>query len=105
MIYVILLYRKIIEMYIHKQPEIMEKDTKSQLLPDLTLSLAYLCSWEEKGIEGETIHRAWKGYDFGVLDELMEAGLIDFSYKAKSLYITEEGQAKAKELLSRFEKA
>jgi hypothetical protein len=82
----------------------MEKDSKNQLLLDLTLSLAYLSSWEEKGIEGETIHQAWKGYDFGVLDKLMEAGLIDFSYKAKSLFITKEGEAKAKELMSRFEK-
>lgn len=83
----------------------MEKDSKNQLILDLTLSLAYLCSWEEKGIEGETIHRAWKGFDFGVLDKLMEEGLIDFSYKAKSLFITKEGEAKAKELLSRFETA
>ncbi|MFO7371248.1 MAG: DUF6429 family protein [Bacteroidales bacterium] len=83
----------------------MEKDSKNQLLLDLTLSLAFLCSWEEKGIEGEMIHRAWKGYDFGVLDKLMEAGLIDFSYKAKSLCFTEEGLKKAQEIIARFDEA
>jgi|WetSurMetagenome_2_1015567.scaffolds.fasta_scaffold497772_2 hypothetical protein len=83
----------------------MKKDSKNQLLLDLTLSLAYLCCWEERGVQGEKIRRAWKGYDFGVLDKLMEEGLIDFSYKNKSLYITEGGEERAKKLLSRFEKA
>ncbi|MFO7371250.1 MAG: DUF6429 family protein [Bacteroidales bacterium] len=83
----------------------MEKDKKSQLVMDLTLSLAYLCSWQEEGLEGEAIHRAWKGYDFGVLDKLMEEGMIDFSYKAKSLYFTDEGLKKAQEIIARFDEA
>lgn len=83
----------------------MEKDNTKQLILDLTLSLTYLCSWEEKTITGESMCRAWKGYDFDILDKLMDEGLIDFSYKAKSLYITDEGVQMAKELVARFGKA
>ena len=46
--------------------------------------------------------RAWKGYDFGILDSLKEDGFVDFSYTAKSLYLSEEGIAKAKELVKKF---
>jgi hypothetical protein len=80
----------------------MEKDISGQLILDMTLSLAYLCSWDEKAIAGESTYRAWKGYDFDILDKLKEEGLIDFSYKAKSLYITDEGIKKAKEIVARF---
>jgi hypothetical protein len=83
----------------------MEKDNAKQLISDLTISLAYLCSWEEKTITGESMCRAWKGFDFDIMDKLKEEGLIDFSYKAKSLYITDEGVQKAKELVAGFEKA
>ncbi len=81
----------------------MEKENTEQFMQDLTLLLAYLCSWKEKTVLGETMHRAWKGYDFNILDKLMEEGLIDFSYKAKSLYLTDEGVQRSKELLIRFQ--
>ncbi|MBN1414326.1 MAG: hypothetical protein JW973_04440 [Bacteroidales bacterium] len=83
----------------------MENENAKQLMLDLTLSLAYLCSWEEKTITSEPIHRAWKGYDFDIMDKLKEEGLLDFSYKAKSLCITDEGVQRARELVSRFQKA
>jgi hypothetical protein len=82
----------------------MEKDSTEQLILDLTLALTYLSCWEEKGITGESMHRAWKGYDFDILDKLKGEGLVDFSYKAKSLYITEEGIEKAKKLTESFGK-
>jgi len=82
----------------------MEKDDTEQLMLDLTLALAYLSCWEEKAITGEAIHRAWKGYDFGILDKLKGECLVDFSYKAKSLYLTEEGIEKARKLTERFGK-
>jgi hypothetical protein len=78
----------------------MEQSQKNKFMKELVLTLIYLCSWEEK----DTItRRAWKGYNFDLLDELKEEDLIDFSYKAKSLYLTPEGIEKAKELLQRFE--
>jgi hypothetical protein len=59
----------------------------------LTLLLLYLTSWKE----GEA-QRAWKGYDFDVLNKLEEDGFIAQSKTAKSVYLTEEGIKAAKKL-------
>ena len=52
-----------------------------------------------------TLHdevRAWKGFDFKVLDRLYEKGFIhDPKSKARSVALTEEGLARSEEL---FEK-
>lgn len=59
----------------------------------LTLLLLYLTSWPEKEVQ-----RSWKGYDFDVLNQLEEDGLIAQSKTAKSVYLTEEGIEAAKKL-------
>ena len=54
----------------------------------LTLLLLWLNRFrEEKG----GCWRSWKGYAFGDLDALSEAGLIAGSSKAKSVMLTEAG--------------
>ena len=68
----------------------MELTNKNKLMQELALLLIYLSSWEEKAITGEPVNRAWKGYDFDILDSLMEKKLIDFSCRARSLTISEE---------------
>lgn len=80
----------------------MELANKNNLMQELALLLIYFSSWEEKTITGEPIHRAWKGYDFDILDSLMENDLIDFSFNAKSLTISEKGMQKARLLLEKF---
>lgn len=46
---------------------------------------------------------AWKGYDFNVLDELDGKDYIrQGSHRSKSMYITKEGEEKAKELLEKY---
>ncbi len=65
----------------------MSQEQTAKLASALALALIYLSAWQEKE-PFSTVHHAWKGYDFGILDELKEAGFIDFSYKAKSLYLT-----------------
>ncbi len=77
----------------------MENNDANKLMNELALALIYLTAWKEKGDE---VYRAWKGYDFTILDELKEQGLIDFSYKAKSLYLSGEGEEKAKQLVEKF---
>ena len=77
----------------------MEANDRNKLMNDLALALIYLTAWKEKGDE---TFRAWKGYNFTILDELKEQGLIDFSYKAKSLYLSQEGEEKAKHLIEKF---
>ena len=74
---------------------------KQEKIAKLTLLLIYLTSWEEKE-SGTSVLRAWKGYDFDILDKLEEEGLITKSSTAKSLYLTEQGTAAAKNLEERM---
>ncbi len=78
----------------------MDADKRRKHIARLTLALLYLTAWEEKVITGETIKRAWKGYDFNILDELQQAGLINTSRTAKSLYLTEDGAKEAETVLN-----
>ncbi len=83
-------------------PESERPASGDSLLEELTLLVLYLASWEEKLPTGDTVHRAWKGHVFEVLDRLQDKGLINQSRKAKSLYLTDQGVALAKELEERY---
>lgn len=87
----------------------MDKDT----VKDLTLMLMYLTSWEESLVPGIRkkpdrpgfrlqIRRTWKGYDFGILNELTDEGLVNARNRSKSASFTDEGAAKALELLMQY---
>ena len=87
----------------------MDKDT----VKDLTLMLMYLTSWEENLVPGirkkpdrlgfrPQIRRTWKGYDFGILNELTDEGLVNARNRSKSASFTDEGAAKALELLMQY---
>lgn len=74
---------------------------KRQAAKDMTLMLLYLLSWEEG--QGEiSYRRAWKGYDFELLNELEAEGLIYGSHKAKSVAIDASGMDRAHELLREY---
>jgi DNA-binding PadR family transcriptional regulator len=84
----------------------MEKNIQKQI-KELTLLLLWLTSWDESKEDKQLeslgpIYRAWKGYDFEILDELKKDGLINFSYKAKSVYLTEKGVKMAKKLKAKY---
>jgi len=70
-------------------------------IKELTLLLIYLTSWQED-VGFTKVQRSWKGYPFEVLDELNEEGYIDGSKHAKSVYLTEEGLSKVKELMKKY---
>lgn len=70
-----------------------------KVVRDLTLMLLYLSSWEEEPFK---TRRAWKGFRFEALDELAAAGLVSDSKRAKSLYLTAEGEQAARDLLARY---
>jgi hypothetical protein len=53
----------------------MEAEIKQLHNLQLTLLLLYLNSWKEKGL-GEPVRRAWKGYDFDILNQLEEQDYI-----------------------------
>ena len=87
----------------------MNKDT----VKELTLMLMYLTSWEESLVPGirKKPDRAgiypkaricWKGYDFDILNKLMDEGLVNAGSRSKSASLTDEGEAKALELLKQY---
>ncbi len=72
-----------------------------ETIKELTLLLIYLTSWEEDA--GLTkVQRSWKGYPFDSLEELNEEGYIGGNKSAKSVFLTEEGLNKVKELMKKY---
>ncbi len=80
--------------------------TAKEAVHDLTLALIYLTRFieDEKRDELRQIRdfRAWKNYDWNTIDKLDEEGLVISKHGNKSLWITEDGVVKARELLERF---
>lgn len=77
----------------------MDRDS---LLQALTLAMIRLTAWKEKGFDGPVL-RAWKGYDWDAIDQLVEADLICTEHRWKSVYLTEAEEAQADEILSHLE--
>lgn len=82
-------------------------------IKDLTLMLMYLTSWEESLVPGlrkkpdcagvyPKARICWKGYDFDILNELTDEGLVNAGGRSKSASFTDEGTAKALELLRKY---
>lgn len=78
----------------------MNNDLREKV-KELTLILLYLTSWEEEILDMK-YPRSWKGYDFGILDELADDDLISGGSRSKSVAITDTGINKAKELLKKY---
>jgi len=76
-------------------------DKLKEKIKELTLMLLYLNSWEEDG-PYEKSKRAWKGFDFDVLNLLSDEGLIYDGKRSKSITFSEQGIIKAKELLEKY---
>ena len=74
---------------------------KCETIKDLTLMLLYLSSWEDKDIPPD-VRRAWKGYNFSILNELTDEDLINGAGRRKSAYIFPEGVEKAEKLLEEY---
>ena len=87
----------------------MDRDT----IKDLTLMLMYLTSWDESIVPGlrkkldhagiyPKVRLCWKGYDFDILNELTDEGLVNAGGHRKSASFNAEGEAKAQELLKAY---
>ena len=87
----------------------MKRDT----IKDLTLMLMYLTSWEESLVPGlrkipdrtevcPKVRLCWKGYDFDILNELTDEGLVNAGGRRKSASFNAEGESKALELLKAY---
>jgi len=78
------------------------KETPEKAMKELTLLLMYLARFNDDQI-GLDIDRAWKGYDFGVINELdAEDYIRKGSYPSKSVAITNEGVKLARDLLNKY---
>jgi len=73
-------------------------DYDADKVDDAVLALLYLTMWGDKfGV------RAWKGHDWNAMNRLYEKGYIDDpKSKAKSVALTEEGQARSEALFRKF---
>ena len=71
---------------------------------DLTLALLFLGRMSEQraDIGMPRVWRAWKNHDFGILDELEEAGFVYGSRRSKSVCFTPEGLAEARRVLEKY---
>ncbi|WP_444979488.1 DUF6429 family protein [Halobacillus andaensis] len=70
-------------------------------MDELTLLLLYLTSFKEEEGPIEAL-RSWKGYPFSSLDELREAGYIVGGNRSKSVFLKEEGEKMAQELMKKY---
>ena len=89
-------------------------DGKTKRIRELTLMLMYLTSWEEHDTPGlravkkkelgkyPLARQCWKGYDFHLLNQLAEEGLIDDSGRAQPAQMTPEGESEAQKLLEQY---
>ncbi len=75
---------------------------RNDLLQTLTLAMIRLTAWEEKGFNGPVL-RAWKGCDWGTIDQLVEEDFIHTEHRWKSIYLTDKGEARADEILNHLE--
>lgn len=83
------------------------KQTKAEeAMRELTMMLMYLSRFTEgeKFTEAKDFY-AWKGYDFDILNELDNDDYIrqgKHPSRSKSVYITDTGIEKARELLNKY---
>ncbi|MCM1056613.1 MAG: DUF6429 family protein [Firmicutes bacterium] len=80
------------------------KQMQKTAMEELTMMLIYLSHFAERDrFANKDDKYAWKGYDFDMLNKLDEQDYIrQGSHHSKSMYITKEGEAKAKELLKKY---
>ncbi len=84
----------------------MDKTDAKQAVKELTMTLLYLSRWTERDrFSDDSDFYAWKGYDFGILNELDDEDYIRQGIhpsRSKSVYITESGIQKAKGILEKY---
>ena len=84
----------------------MSKMSAEMAQHDLTLVLLYLSRFiddpKTEDFWNEDVYRAWKGYDFDVLNKLEEEEFVFGKHRNKSICISKEGIDKAKEIMERL---
>ena len=70
---------------------------------ELTLALMFLTRFRERRKEGKKDPwSAWKGYDFDVVDELMEKDFIRGFRRGKSVILSKKGMEEARKIIAKY---
>ncbi len=81
----------------------MDKIAPEKAMKELTIVLMYLSRFNEDSRFSSSMNMSWKGYDFGIINELDEDDYIrQGSYRSKSIAITDEGIKLARDLLNKY---
>lgn len=86
----------------------METINPNDAMRELTMILMYLSRFKEVGrfaLPENDDYFAWKGYDFGIINELDDKDYIrqgKHPSRSKSVYLTEKGKDFAKELMKKY---
>jgi ribosomal protein S18 acetylase RimI-like enzyme len=81
----------------------MNKKTRQQAIKELSLMLMYLTRFQDNNEFCRYMETSWKGYDFGVLNELENEELLYQPKKSKCVYLSEAGKAQAQKLLDEYQ--
>ncbi|MGE5652789.1 MAG: DUF6429 family protein [Bacillota bacterium] len=73
-----------------------------EAVKELTMLMLYLTAWVDNEGYPKGELRSWKGYPYQALNQLMDEEMITGSYKAKSVYLTEEGKKLAQRLAAKY---
>jgi hypothetical protein len=79
-----------------------QKYKNEKEIAEMTLLLMSLTSWREKVRDEWSAPKAWKGYDFDILNNLAEQGFIHTSHRAKSVILTEKGLKEVERLKKKY---
>ena len=81
----------------------MDKTIPEKAMKELTMVLMYLSRFNEDNRFSSSMDMSWKGYNFGIINELDEDDYIrQGNYRSKSVAITDEGIKLAKNLLDKY---
>ena len=84
----------------------MEKTDARQAMKELTLALLFLTRiGDHAKFSKSKEFYAWRGYDFGVIDRLEQAGYLDqgnYPRKMRIIHITKEGLEQGARLLEKY---
>lgn len=82
----------------------MNKTDAKTAMEELSMILIYLSHFTERDRFADPNSKyAWKGYDFDILNQLDEKDYIrQGSHRSKSMYITKDGEAKAKGFMEKY---
>ena len=76
----------------------------NEIKKEITLLLIWLTGWEEdkRNAPGEKVFRAWKGYDFDILNELEKQRMIYQIPGGRSLNLIDNGKNMVEQLKKKY---